>query len=129
MMKRTHITIGLAATIPFIIQQPISILGIIGSVAPDWDIRIGLPHRTVTHSLIALVTSTLLISMFNTEVGNVWFVNYILHLIADSFTKMGVPFLYPKKKRYGLKVWKTGGVEDYIIQIFVMILIISYIIK
>lgn len=52
-----------------------------------------------------------------------------MHLIADSFTKMGVPFLLPiKKKMYGLKVINhKDGTEPVILLVFVfLVLILSF---
>ena len=127
MMKKTHATIAIAATIPTIAYlniPPVSILGIIGAMAPDWDFILGLKHRTITHSLLLLFISSFLVSLFNVNISLIWFISYFLHLIADSFTKMGVPFLYPLiKDRYGLKLIKTGGAEDMFIFILALFLI------
>lgn len=127
MMKKTHATIAIAAAIPTIAYlniPPISILGAIGAMAPDWDFLLGLKHRTVTHSLLLLFISSFLVSLFNVNISIIWFISYLLHLIADSFTKMGVPFLYPLiKKNYGFKLIRTGGAEDMFIFILALFLI------
>lgn len=117
MMKRTHIAVGLAVTLPLIVKDPISAIGTIGAIAPDFDIALGLKHRTVTHSFIAAGTTTLLIAPLNINVAIIWCINYLLHLLLDGATVTGVPLLYPKKKRYGIKKIKTRGAEDYFIQI------------
>ena len=58
-----------------------------------------------------------------------WFIAYALHIIADSFTKMGVPFLYPFiEKKYGLKLIYASGAEDLFV-LLVAIYIISEMIK
>lgn len=117
MMKRTHIAIGVAATLPIILNNPISVIGVLGSVVPDWDYLLGIKHRTYTHSLLVLIISSISILIFNKWIAIVWFINFALHLAADSFTKMGIPFLYPwNKKYYGYKLIKTRGAEDYFIQ-------------
>lgn len=117
MLKRTHLIIGVAITAPLIIYNPISVFGLIGSYAPDFDIKLGIKHRTLTHSFFMLGVSTLVISTLDSTIGFAWFLNYLSHLLADSLTIMGVPFLYPfKKKRYGLKIFKTGSLGDYILQ-------------
>lgn len=120
MMKKTHVAIAVAAAIPVInyLNIPyVSLVGIIGATAPDWDLLLsGIKHRTITHSLLMLFASSLFISLFNINIGLIWFLSYLLHLIADSFTKMGVPFLYPFiKERYGFKLIKSGGAEDMFI--------------
>ena len=117
MMKRTHVAVGLAVTLPLVVEAPITALGVIGSVAPDFDIALGLKHRTVTHSFIAAGVTTLLITPVNIKIAIVWAINYLLHLLLDGTTVSGVPLLYPKKKRYGIKKIKTRGAEDYFIQI------------
>lgn len=117
MMKRTHLIIGVAITVPLIIYNPISVFGLIGSYAPDFDIKLGIRHRTITHSFLMLGITTFIISILDPTIGFAWFLNYLSHLLADSLTVMGVPFLYPfKKKRYGLKIFKTGDLGDYIFQ-------------
>lgn len=129
MMGRTHTAIGILAAIPVIryLDLPyVFITGsIIGSVAPDWDLYLGIKHRTITHSLLLLAISTIGIGLFSINMAIMWFIAYALHLIADSFTKMGVPFLYPfKKKRYGAKLIYASGAEDLFI-LLVAIYIIS----
>lgn len=117
MMKRTHIAIGVAATLPIIISNPIAATGVLGSVVPDWDYFLGIKHRTYTHSLLVLIISSISILILNKWIALVWFINFTLHLVADSFTKMGTPYLYPwRKSYYGCKLIKTRGAEDYFIQ-------------
>ena len=127
MMKKTHTAIAIAAAIPVInyFNIPyISIIGVIVATAPDWDFALGLKHRTITHSVLLLFISSLLISIFSVNIGLIWFISYFLHLIADSFTKMGVPFLYPfLRKNYGFKLIRTGGAEDMFICIVAIFLI------
>lgn len=127
MMKKTHTAIAIAAAIPIIdyFNLPyISIIGVIGANAPDWDFRLGLKHRTITHSLLLLFVSSFAVSFFSKNIALIWFMSYLLHLLADSCTKMGVPFLYPLvKKRYGLKLIKTGGVEDMFICLLAVFII------
>lgn len=125
MMKRTHIAIGLAATIPIIRNNPTGLWGILGATTPDLDYLFGVKHRTITHSLLSLVVSAFTFSLVNRWIGLVWFISYGLHLVADSFTVMGVPFLYPwDKKKYGAKKIKTRSAEDWFIQMLAMMFIV-----
>lgn len=117
MMKRTHIAVGLAVTLPLIVKDPVTAVGIVGAIAPDFDISLGIKHRSITHSFLAAGVTTLLISPVNIKIAIVWSINYLLHLLLDGTTVNGVPLLYPKKKRYGIKKIKTRGAEDYFIQI------------
>lgn len=114
--------VGLAITAPVIIQfdlHPLSALAVIGSTAPDWDYYIGIQHRTFTHSLLAMVLSSSLIWYFiNIEYALIWLLCYLSHLLIDSLTVMGVPFLYPFiKTRQGIRKFRTGEGEDYFIQL------------
>jgi inner membrane protein len=124
MIKRTHMAIGLAATIPLIVKNPISVLGIIGAIVPDWDIYLGIKHRTITHSLLALGITSVCIYSFNKSVALVWGISYMTHLLADGLTIKGVPLFYPYKKKYGIKLFRTGGVEEYFIQLLAIAFII-----
>lgn len=83
-----------------------AIIAIIASPVPDVDLKIpGLGHRTWTHGLLMLAISTVIVSIVNWQIGAVWGIAYLSHLLADSLTVMGVPFLYPfSKKKYGLKI-------------------------
>ena len=127
MMKKTHTAIGIAAAIPLIsyLNIPyVSIIGVLGATFPDIDLNLGIKHRTITHSILLLVISTAIVCCLNFEVGFIWSISYLLHLIADSFTKMGVAFLYPFVKRnYGPKIIRTGGAEDMFIFILALFLI------
>lgn len=125
MTKKTHVAVGVAITLPIISVCPIySVFGLLGAVIPDWDMLLGIKHRTITHSLIALLISSMVVIFINFGIGLVWFVSYTSHLILDSFTKMGVPLFYPRnKKYYGFKLIKTGGAED----LFICLLTIFFI--
>lgn len=99
MMKKIHIDIAITSSIAVIsyLHIPyISLLGIVGAIAPDWDLKLHIKHRTITHSLLLLFISSLLISIFK------------------------YPFL---KKNYGLKLIKSGGAEDMFIFIVFIYLI------
>ena len=132
MTRKTHIAIGIAATIPLLKYTSIDffgVVGIIGATAPDIDLKLGIKHRTITHSLLFLFLSSLFIFLFSKSIAIVWFINVLLHLIADSFTKMGIAWLYPfKRKYYGYKLIRTGGAEDYFITLL-LIFIISEMLK
>ena len=50
MKIRTHEAVGIACTLPLIsLVSPIAFIGIIGNVAPDFDVILPLKHRTLTH--------------------------------------------------------------------------------
>lgn len=83
-------------------------------------------HRGATHSLLALLIVGLLFFIpviyldgllkfiyLQFEFGLL--VGYLSHLILDSSTKMGVPFLYPFiKKKYNISHLTTGK-DDFLV--------------
>lgn len=124
MTKHTHIVAATALTVLPIYYNPISVLGLIGSTLPDIDLKVGIPHRTITHGLIfAFVTSILAISI-SRSIGIIYVISIASHLILDSYTKMGVPLFYPyKKKMYGARKVLTHGREDCLVLIISLFLI------
>jgi inner membrane protein len=117
MTKQTHVCIGVLASIPFI-TSPLGIIGLVGSIAPDIDVKFkdcGIRHRTITHSLLLLALSTMVLKKINLDIAHIWFISYLSHLILDSFTKSGVKFLYPYRKNFGLRLFTTGKIFDKII--------------
>lgn len=120
MTSKTHISIGIAAAVPLVTTYSYNMgylmVVFIGAIAPDFDMNINIKHRTWTHSILVLSISTLILISFDKTIALFWFVGYSTHLVSDSFTKMGVPFLYPFiKERYGFKICKTGGTLDIIL--------------
>lgn len=122
MMRKTHLIIGITCSLPLFTSNlvlPYSVIGLIGAIAPDWDFKLHIRHRTITHSLLFLLISTYIIYCSNLDISIVWFVTYSLHLLLDSFTIKGIPLFYPfSKKYYGFKLFKTGGFFDYLFFIF-----------
>lgn len=128
MMKRTHMFAGAAATLPFINATNVLFLpiAIIGSFVADWDYKIGLKHRGITHTALALLITSSLFSIYSLQLGLLWALNYSMHLLLDSLTVTGVPLLYPiKNKTYGFKLIKTRSSEDMFICL-ICIYLISY---
>lgn len=118
MTKRTHLFVAAALTFQYITQNPISIIGLLGANFPDIDYKIGIRHRTITHTLIALLLLTFFITLINYKIGIVFGISFSTHLFLDSLTKTGIPLLYPFNKKYfGFKKVKTGEIEDKILGI------------
>lgn len=125
MTGKTHITVGIASTLPLLSLYPeFAFLGILGAVTPDLDLVLRIKHRTITHSLIALFLTTITVITFNFSIGVIFGVNYLIHLFLDSFTKTGVPLFYPfSKKYYGFKLIKSGGIIDLVVCLLAIFLI------
>lgn len=127
MLKKTHMLVGVLVAAPVIKNTGlISAIGLMGATVPDIDYKIGIEHRTITHSLLVLVFTALFIYLIHPGTAVVWGLTYLSHLLLDSFTIAGVPFLYPFiKKRYGLKKIKTGGdIELYILLLLIYLIVI-----
>lgn len=125
MTKKTHIAVGFAATLPLMGLFPkYAIIGIMASTIPDIDTILKLRHRTFTHSFIAMAGSTVFVTAINFYVGIIFGLNYLIHLLLDSLTNMGVPLFYPYlKKPYGLKLFLSGEVEDLFVCITAVLFI------
>lgn len=117
MMKPTHILVGTLCSIPVVSNVGfIGVIGLVGATLPDIDLRLGIKHRTITHSLLCCLVLGIPLYALNSAIGSVFIFNYILHLILDTMTVMGVPWLYPLvKKRFSFKLCKTGGTLDYLL--------------
>jgi inner membrane protein len=125
MTKKTHIAVGFAATLPLMGFFPkYAIIGLMACTIPDIDVIIKLKHRTFTHSFLAMFCTTVLVTSVNFYVGIIFGLNYLIHLVLDSFTNMGVPLFYPyQKKTYGLKLFLTGEFEDLFICVMAVLII------
>jgi inner membrane protein len=129
MTKKTHLVIGTLVSLP-VLTTPIGLIGILGSIAPDLDIKLGEKfHRTFTHSLFFLIFSSCGISIISKSIALIWFISYASHLFLDSLTKSGVPLFYPISGKYGLRWFTTGMLIDKLIGIFGLLMIGVYIIN
>ena len=128
MTRKTHVSLGIALTLPLLTNRVVNayaVLGLLGSLAPDWDFKLYIPHRTLTHCLLTLSLSTYLIYNLNIDICISWFLNYFLHLFADSLTKRGIPLFYPfSRKYYGARLFKTGGIMDFLLFLFSILFIL-----
>ncbi len=116
MYRSTHVFVGAAFGLWIGGSSPWTILyaffGGLGGYFPDLDLRY--KHRKFLHnifvplllSFILYIMINILISSYNTEVLNInntiskyialsFFMGYMLHILMDSLTKVGVYILYP----------------------------------
>lgn len=126
MMKRTHLLMGLAVTIPFVnwnnaMLVPISV---VVSFAPDIEHVIGTKERGIMHSMLWLILMTTILLFINYELGFLCFLSYGSHLLLDSFTLKGIPLMYPITKRpFGIRLIKARGSEDMFMALMFLYLI------
>lgn len=86
-------------------------------------------HRTITHSVLWLIPMIIfLVKYIDTEFALLWagiITGFMSHIISDTFTKGGVPWLYPfKTKRYHLTNIHSGKM-DFLFVILTDIIIIG----
>lgn len=130
MTKKTHIAVGVAVTLPLIIEVPIAFWGLLASIVPDLS-QSFIKRKSLTHSAIFLVLTTSLVAIINLNIAIVWCINYMLHIFLDCFTTEGVQFFYPSKKIYGVRIIEGKKKDDIFIgncamAVIFIILIVGY---
>ena len=129
MIKRTHLAIGTAIFLyflPFVRHKILFIpVVLISSLLPDIDssfsqigkkkifrpVQAVFKHRGALHSYTVCIIISLVFAFFYPIIALPFFLGYSSHLLADSFTVMGIRPLWPLK--YTSKgVVKTGSLVD-----------------
>lgn len=132
MTRRTHIAAGCAilSTADFNRGIFIFLVGLSGVFIPDFDIRFGLKHRTITHSLLGLGICTYILYKIGRIEGVYFSLAYLSHLLLDWMTVRGIPWLYPfSKKNYSLKITKTGSILDTILFVVLVMMFFKNVIS
>ncbi len=94
----THAVVGYALG-AVLANRPYA--GAVGGIVPDIDFLFPvafewpLVHRGLTHTLLVATIATALIAFRHRAAGMVFGAGYVSHLLIDSTTPKGVPFLYP----------------------------------
>lgn len=145
MMFQTHLMFNLLIGLYLMnsFSQKYLFLGflLLGSLLPDLDnpysklgrkvkpisglIRFIFGHRGIFHSLIFAI---LIFVVFKyildmNLIGIALSVGFVLHLVADGLTKKGVNFLYPFLKFRISGFVKTGGILEWLVFCFLILLI------
>jgi inner membrane protein len=146
MMAGSHVIVGIAAWVwaaPHLGLPPLDPVAIVlatgGSLLPDIDhpqswvgrrvraisrpLAATMSHRGVTHSLLAVVASFLLLRShgFSRAVVVPVVVGYLSHLVADLVTPGGLRLAWPLRQRYAIPICKTGSPVEPIIVACVVI--------
>lgn len=100
-----------------------------GSTLPDADIKLGIEHRTLTHYWPVYVVSAVAIKMYDLHssltplqhsglVFGFWMcLGALMHILEDSLTKGGVPWITPYGSKFSFRLTKTGGVLEKFIMV------------
>lgn len=156
MKYRTHITLTLAVGLPLMAASgEVSLLNGcalgVGSLLPDIDhpgsflgkrnkIASGITNKTLghrggTHSLlgavIVFILGTIVQFHYLSASGqNMTFwlmLGYLMHLVEDSFSREGIHWLWPykkKRKRTKLVYYTTGGIGEHLVLGFTLCLLL-----
>ncbi len=94
---------------------------------PLWVLLLGIfsagvayaPHRSVAHSLFSCAYISWIAYLIEPALTTAVFVGYLSHLFADTLTSAGVPYLWPYRRKFNLRLIgmkiKSGGKEDKLI--------------
>lgn len=82
-------------------------------------------HRTFSHSLLALVIVSGAAHEINPDLIVPVFLGYLSHLLADSLTIQGIPWLWPSPKRYRIARIQTGSLSDHLIGLVALFLALA----
>lgn len=139
MIWRTHLAIGLALALYFSnhVSKPLIFIPIvlISSFFPDIDSRFSYigkrilfrpvqaisPHRGIIHSYTMCILLSLLIAFFLPVLALPFFLGYVFHLFADSFTPQGIKPFWPLRAVSKGSVTTGGNADRVIFYTFVLI--------
>lgn len=122
----THAVFGIATGTVLSIEPSEYVPLIIGSLFPDIDeptstlgrlLPVGyfVKHRTVTHSLFALIIAFWINPLFG--------IGYLTHIFLDMLTPAGIQLFYPWEKKVGVKLIRTGSFMEFVFLMAICIFI------
>jgi len=132
MMLRTHLALIVLFVLLFLKHVSNQFLfiavALIASFIPDIDtafsklgnfrvfrfLQFFVKHRGMFHSLSFAVVASIILSIFFPVVGLGFFLGYSVHILADSFTKVGVEPFWPWKVKSSGFI-KTGSYFETLI--------------
>ncbi len=127
MMKVTH---GIAAfTVGYLITSDIqfSLYAVLFGLISDLDLIVGIKHRTLTHSIVFLLSVSVLTGMINSLIGVAAFLGIGSHILLDMLTRSGVQLYWPMKRRVRIARFSYDGIlVNYAIILTCWVLIIYF---
>ena len=128
MLGKTHVAVGVTAYVAVAGFNPAGMAVVaVASKLPDIDLAF--KHRGITHSFIALVVLGFITKAAYPNILTPVLIGYGSHLILDTLTPMGIPWLWPKKTKYKIPIIRTGSIGERMIRYTVMFLLILLAIK
>ena len=153
MRLKSHLVVGAAigiiiaginiryCTQPTPMQSTILFFTMLGSVAPDVDIKLSgfknvpfkkrtmLSHRGITHHVI-LPFLIAVVGLFcyglNRLIVLSFAVGVATHILMDMFSPLGVPYGVRYKERIRLPVYRTGGLSELVVVGVVLLIVFMY---
>ncbi|WP_457591802.1 metal-dependent hydrolase [Geoglobus sp.] len=127
MLKKTH---AIAAFTPVFIltsSLELSLYAVLFGLVSDLDYVIGVRHRTVTHSILFMLTISISIAFFNPALGVVSFYGIGSHIFLDMLTKSGVQLYWPVKRRVRIAKFSFDSLlANYVIILACVLLLWHY---
>jgi membrane-bound metal-dependent hydrolase YbcI (DUF457 family) len=130
MEKMSHLILGFLVLVlfGFILNFPIymAIFAFVGVLIPDLDFKSRKYHRKLFHNiwiLIIILFFGFISGLFNREIGIIFAIGFISHLIGDALTHRGITPLWPIEKPKFNGPIKTGGLGEYLIILVLLVLI------
>lgn len=130
MLKSSHVKFAILITVPFITKETFSclFLSMFAAIAPDFDLKLKIRHRTWTHSLITYGIVSLLIYMWDFNTFFFFSLGYLSHILLDTLTVNGVKLFYPYYRSYGFRLIRTGATAEKVINaLFTVALVLMFI--
>ncbi len=139
MLIRTHLAFGLFLALflfPAVLNKWIFVsVVLIASILPDVDsmhsflgnykifrpLQWFVKHRGLLHSVSLCLVVSGFFALFAPVLALPFFVGYAGHLLADSWTVMGIRPFWPLKKEVNGKI-KTGGLFEKYFFVFLIVL-------
>jgi inner membrane protein len=129
MMKVSHMAIGglaaylFARGLPIADQVQFCGAALAGSVLPDFDMKLGLPHRGITHWLI---WPALLWYFLPYPLVHGLALGWALHIAADCLTVSGLRPLWPLPFRIR-GFLQTGSIFEFLFVLPLLVLTVKYV--
>jgi len=77
----------------------LSLYALLFGILSDLDFIVGIKHRSMTHSIVFLLSVSILSGMINGSIAVSAFIGIGMHIFLDMLTKQGVQLYWPLKKR------------------------------
>lgn len=125
----THAVIGVAAGAGLALltgaDQGQAIVMVMAALAtckaPDLDLNVGIAHRGLTHSLLALATVYVgCFLLFPEYIAAAALAGYASHIAADIVTNRGVMLFYPLPYRIRLGLMSTGSYTESVFRMLMI---------